>query len=244
MLFTFIEFTTVFSTFNLQFLEYSYNKILSQKFSQKRNFFPKNVFSPPKNIIWGEITGNKYIIKARFYAICGSFGKIPKNTVSKKHYVTGRTLSSSKRQFRTSSFPFKFKEKIYDKIRILLYKNLIFLRFLLCFSKIKRPQDFILISRSDSFLRICGGITDQLLHCFQSYLYRITPTHSLYTIFCYISICFNKTYYFCNNYSLIIYFAVSDNAFFEVKISKATAVISFDCVCVFIEILSQLFPFK
>ena len=78
----------------------------------------------------------------------------PQKHCLKKHYVTGRTLSSSKRQFRTSSFPFKFKEKIYDKIRILFYKNLIFLRFLLCFSKIKRPQDFILISRSDFFLRI------------------------------------------------------------------------------------------
>lgn len=31
------------------------------------------------------------------------------------------------------------------------------------------------------------GITAQLLHCFKSYLYRITPTSTLYNIYLYIS---------------------------------------------------------
>ena len=36
------------------------------------------------------------------------------------------------------------------------------------------------------------GITAQLLHCFKSYLYRIAPTSTLYTIYLYISSKINK----------------------------------------------------
>ena len=35
------------------------------------------------------------------------------------------------------------------------------------------------------------GITAQLLHCFKSYLYRIAPTSTLYTIYLYISSSFS-----------------------------------------------------
>lgn len=36
------------------------------------------------------------------------------------------------------------------------------------------------------------GITAQLLHCFKSYLYRIAPTSTLYTIYLYTSTKINK----------------------------------------------------
>lgn len=36
------------------------------------------------------------------------------------------------------------------------------------------------------------GITAQLLHCFKSYLYRIAPTSTLYTVYLYISSKINK----------------------------------------------------
>ena len=57
--------------------------------------------------------------------------------------LRGKYPHPQKGNFSYPQIPLKSRKKAYDKIRILSYKNTVFIRFYLCFLKKERPQDFL-----------------------------------------------------------------------------------------------------
>ena len=84
----------------------------------------------------------------------GALGKSPKTLFQKNTMLRGEPSHPQKGNFAYPLSLLNSRKKYMIKFRFYYILTTISSRFFLCFSKIKRPQDFILISRSDFFLRI------------------------------------------------------------------------------------------